>query len=734
MDKIFQRGQVLHAIELNEMVSAITSNETAIGEVASSLNDKASTADVESALVGKADASDVAEIDASISDLDTIRRNGEDLSVAIRKEFVLIGGRRYEKRINTSGVCSTENQYYFVAFPNDGVRHRWKLHIEGTLSNSNYYLTISHGDSIPNDGDTVEVLHSRKYDGKSVDDVIIESDKQYVFLCIRELSASYITGITFKKECDNIIALSSDYKPYKLMLATLGRGAIKGYLDPEGNHVSFNGDYRYSILLDVRGLDFIQYWERCTASANYPNASCLWYDADNNVIGTLTTMFKTSSSYSQVRIAKVPANAAYLRMSFHKNTEFFTVYSKCAYASFLEKVKTFKRLTGDNPNHENQYELGILHLSDIHGDEDAKKSIESFKALMRIFAPNTMPLHTGDMVHYWADEDNASINASDWWKATGLANYCYSTLGNHDVTSKTADPYEPGIDAKGRDWCWETYYAPFITRVGYEMPTGYDDPSSPNYKAMFWKKDYPYQKIRVIGLDCIHRFDGILDPATGEIQTAGYRYTTNEQELWLISTLNETLDRNNAAYGYSVIVCGHYPLDDVDEINNTTNTSENGGFVYSELTGKSVNFNASDNEYVANSSYHYRNRVDGGSQKGDVNNIGDIIETWRANGGKFVVYLCGHTHKDMMFYPKKYPNLLNLCVNRAGYSSYDNNKAYKMTRRPDFEDYISVNYIGISPDDGRLFVVKAGYVAGVISNRMECLNYDYINRKVIFEA
>lgn len=307
--------------------------------------------------------------------------------------------------------------------------------------------------------------------------------------------------------------------------------------------------------------------------------------------------------------------------------------------------------------------LALLHFTDIHGDTLAATQILDFfdKYQTKI---DDMVL-TGDAVYYYW---NDSGKGYEWYQQIGIADALF-VLGNHDgAANDNSHGWSEGTadwDFKGKEWDFDTYFADYITSRGVTPPTGYDDSTSPYYKACYWHKDYADAKVRVIGLDCMHFNDGV-------------RYTSNDQETWLAAKLQETLTSGNSAYGYSVIFLCHYPLDDFSGANETWNeTTHKFVFNHNENGGHVVDGNNQimvkchyGSSFSAEAKFSMRDRVGTvGSPsytKGTNNPIGDVIQSWMNNGGKYIAWLSGHTHSEYMYYPAKYPDMLVVGLPQAG--------------------------------------------------------------------
>lgn len=376
--------------------------------------------------------------------------------------------------------------------------------------------------------------------------------------------------------------------------------------------------------------------------------------------------------------------------------------------------------------------LTLIHCTDIHEDDTAVERILSFanKGLSEDI------LCTGDLPSGYPSSTSIHIDsAMEWIKACGLMEKALFTMGNHDSAT---------YENRAYDWLgrtqqqnYEDYFAPYIQDVGYIMPSNHASTF-----ACYWHKDYVSQKIRLIGLDCMYRCDGIVDPVTGQYISGGVKKLTSEQEEWFVQKLNETLDENNAAYGYSVVVACHYPLDDFSGSNEQWdeethkfiyNQNENGGRVMSYKTTAPVNFHKeSVSSIIMNSTFNMRNRTTYPS-KGDVNNMAEILSYWISQGGKFVAWLCGHNHNDYMFYTKYKAGVNDILVitndqagtNRPPHSGVRNNK---------YNDGISFNIVTIDTQNGLIKLVRNGFNTNKFLNSHQYMCYDYINRKVLNEG
>ena len=397
--------------------------------------------------------------------------------------------------------------------------------------------------------------------------------------------------------------------------------------------------------------------------------------------------------------------------------------------STLDKIRQ-ARFVSSSPR---EASLGLLHYSDLHGDDT---SVQKLLSYISDYAPYIdAVINTGDAVHYYADASEDYPNGAGWWRGTDLAEKTLFVLGNHDGAEKSEEKgYREGSadwDFKGKAWDFDQYFSDYAGTLGYVFPDGYDNPSSPYYKSCFWHKDFESARIRIIGLDCVHFNES-------------FRYVTGEQEEWLTARLVETLDPGSAVCGYSVIVVCHYPLDDFKGDNESWdeaahrfvfNKNPKGGRVMDGRTGAVTNFHYYGlNGYTANKRFSLRSRVatadaQYGYQSGPDNPFGDIIQAWVDKGGKFVVWLSGHCHADMLYYPEKYPGLLCLAIDQAG-NLRGNNVA---AREDGTESRVCANYYSVDTQNGLFKIVRLGLPRDRFLIGKDVFCYDYLNRVVVFE-
>ena len=221
--------------------------------------------------------------------------------------------------------------------------------------------------------------------------------------------------------------------------------------------------------------------------------------------------------------------------------------------------------------------LTIAHITDTHGED---VNIERFNRFCNYYGINTR-LHTGDIVR-------AAYNLDDFdqTKYNELFADTMVTIGNHDTANHDGSfdwSAHQGIDSFNR------YIAPLYDGWGAILA---DSASTNGY--CYYYKDFADKKIRLIVLDAMAHLTS---------QSSG-------QNTWFAARLADTLDSNNTAYDYDVIVAYHYIPSSIDLFE----------FPFTSKFG-----------------------IEGVASHSDVV---DIVTSFITDGGKFIAWLTGHTHRD----------------------------------------------------------------------------------------
>lgn len=447
--------------------------------------------------------------------------------------------------------------------------------------------------------------------------------------------------------------------------------------------------------------------------------------------------------------------------------------------------------------------LGLLHYSDWHESMKAGASLMSWGEAIKDYYASIGGtdikgwirdiINTGDVVENYRSKGKPNA----YFTVEGLADNSLFVLGNHDQcyssngdrryglvwadAGELGDGVLPAYDISTHEitdavsathkFSFNQYFNNYIENWNVTMPEGYDNPNSPYYQACYWHKDYilgyenigtdaspVYDKpvgIRIIGLDCIYRFDGILKSTKEDGTITGFEFDNNdmidiadggeglaklttEQETWLYNTLQETLDPESDAYGFEVILLCHYPLEDLPAGNvlNESGCNTTYGKVLNYRTKDRVNFefHSADTTATLDNTFDLRNRVKTsgtrGFSKGSVNNFGDILQLFQDNGGKIIAWICGHTHVDHFYYPAKYPNILTVVIDRAGETRPNNISR----RNSNSDNTLCANFYAIDVLKGLFKIVRLGLNTNSMLMPLNTLCYDYKNKKVISEG
>lgn len=189
--------------------------------------------------------------------------------------------------------------------------------------------------------------------------------------------------------------------------------------------------------------------------------------------------------------------------------------------------------------------------------------------------------------------------------------------------------------------------------------------------SMYYYKDFQESEIRLIVLDCYYDIDN--------------------QKTWLEARLNEAKDLN-----YAVITAMHEVSKTIiDKIQCTFQTLDN----YESAGG-----NQSAGKFDA------------------------IIKAFKDNGGVHIVNLCGHEHDDMIGYTSN--GVLNLVVECATtWNGWTGGNRIKGTKT-----YDCFNVFSVEKDTGVFKVVRIGDNSDHYLRAKNVLSYDYINKKVLYNA
>jgi hypothetical protein len=523
-----------------------------------------------------------------------------------------------------------------------------------------------------------------------------------------------------------------------------------------GKTYTKGGSFRMSNFIYVKGHTAINIYARVSSSntSYYNKTGALFFDENKVPIRYNTYVITSEDGRIDWYKLTIPANAVYLKV-FKADTDTVRYYfedvqtiwdiveniSVEADASldktslnpiqnkvvanalseeiisddiFRQAMVPYTNSDSSKPFYNTQVEsIGFIHFSDVHSDAATIADIKKYKNKYAQWVTDV--IQTGDAPEYYYTD----LQGFDWMPES------LYVLGNHDGAYNSNEyNWQEGSadwDYMGKAWDFNTYFAPYIQNRNITMPVGYNIPGHANENACFWHKDYPEGKLRVVGLDCMHYYDGV-------------RFLTNEQETWLTALLNETLNSSSSVYRYGVVFLSHYALDDFSGANAEWdeaehkfiyNSSSSGGYAMNRSTGQATYFHSGGSASNADPKFCWRVKQPGSganyskSIKTNTNGIGDIIEAWRQNGGNYIAWLCGHRHLDYVIYPTKYPHLLNIGIAVAGTTRSDNNLNH--TREDGTEGHTVANFISFNASSNLIKIIRLGSRRGANMKPIRCM-------------
>lgn len=436
--------------------------------------------------------------------------------------------------------------------------------------------------------------------------------------------------------------------------------------------------------IDLYGAKYVKYYANAVSTSNnYAGVTGTVYYNENKE--PLTSGIRLISyNASQASFAWftdiVPEGARYMRIgcaySLNQSDEY------CAYPQKIstDSIYGLQDILDDVTNKEStilnnsRYStdgatsgtVGFLHFSDIHGDEGAAQKIRAYYDKYSSYI-NDM-ISTGDVVYYYADDGITFYTNNNLTDAL-LA------LGNHDGATSDG-PNKQGSadwDAKGAQWDYETYFAPYISGWNVTQPTD----AATNY-LMYYYKDYTTPKVRLIVLDVMHQ-----DAA---------------QLQWLQDTLADAITND-----YTVVVASHY-------VPNTYTAD----YIVKRADGDKTTFQS----YASNSLTSIDTRFKLNTA------YADAVETFITNDGKFAVWLCGHYHTDYFTYSDTHPNILFCAINQAGYRR-GGSSGYRVVG-----DHCA-NMVTIHPASNLIKIHRIGITSDRFLRPINVVTYNYSSKKVI---
>ncbi|MBP5718717.1 MAG: metallophosphoesterase [Abditibacteriota bacterium] len=257
----------------------------------------------------------------------------------------------------------------------------------------------------------------------------------------------------------------------------------------------------------------------------------------------------------------------------------------------------------------------------------------------------------------------AKSDFSFWAKTPGHEKILF-VIGNHDTLRDHKDWKVPGVwdDQLSMQETYDGYFAANIGKWGVVYEKG----------KTYWYKDYPEKKVRMVGLDCMLRPE--IDKAADD-----------GQYEWFKKVLADAKTKD-----LSVIMAYHVPPRNCVKIkcNFTDRDKEEGGI------------NDAANKYQA------------------------AVDEFMKSGGKFVMWLAGHTHWEELCYNKDYPKQLFFCIDSANwfqsnaYSFFDRRKGTK------FRDLADAVVVDTSTKTVKMIRVGANLTSDLVPRNGITINYE----------
>lgn len=260
--------------------------------------------------------------------------------------------------------------------------------------------------------------------------------------------------------------------------------------------------------------------------------------------------------------------------------------------------------------------------------------------------------------------DQIAEKVSDDWSFWNFEE-CIFSLGNHEVwkafSTKESDPAT-------QKQCYDKYYGNIplwdVVQPANAATNGY----------CYFYKDY-ISKFRLIVLDQLH--------------------WDSTQATWFDGVLSSAKSSN-----LTVIVMGHYACGIHDNFHYNTDC----GFTTIELFGLG-------------------NSTNQGVQDGWIEQE-TILKDWIDGGGKFSVWLCGHTHND--YFGTSDKGVPCIVIEQA-----TNLRSYSDCRTESTKSQDSFNLLSIDATNQKIYIARIGNDVDKMMRSKRFLCYDYSNKQVI---
>ena len=359
-------------------------------------------------------------------------------------------------------------------------------------------------------------------------------------------------------------------------------------------------------------------------------------------------------------------------------------------AELLPVIKNYKHNqvneTGDGTPTREYQNLSLVWFSDIHSDGEELRRIVDFYNCYEEYLDGI--ICTGDVVaQTWKDDFS-------YWHKNGGDKVLFVN-GNHDTYTPINGSIKTYYSAEAG---YKRYIEPFLSATNLT--------ESPINK-MYWVKDFPESKIRLIAVDVMHlneKYDyHTYEPVRESgIYPDGGTVDNGEQLAWFISKLNEVKNTD-----WQVICAAHFPA-----YRNTDN------FIKSTF-----------------SIIPFKQNLGGQLQEEYQTAVSDFID----NGGNFICWMCGHHHEDEIFLSERDNRQLcvavDCCQRSLGYiGTYGSDEAsYQSIIKPKHtKAQDSFNIINVEPRQHFLRMYRVGTQYDGNNRRIGSIVYDYLNKTLIY--
>ena len=240
-----------------------------------------------------------------------------------------------------------------------------------------------------------------------------------------------------------------------------------------------------------------------------------------------------------------------------------------------------------------------------------------------------------------------------------------TAVGNHDAWTK--------------DWTFDTnenIYSLITSKVKENVPSIVQPDNASGIFANYYY--YDTDKVRVIVL-------------LSMMYQNNQPYFDDNQKNWLISVLADAKTNNKA-----IIIMNHCPLNpsDAEEIECSWTSKQ---------TWKTGYMHMNDT-------------------------IPECVDSFIKDGGTFICYLCGHTHRDFVLQSIRYPNQVCFVTMSARYEYVEDGWRSQNENNDDFDSY---NYIGVDLKNSVIKIKRIGTNINAWMQRRNTLCWDFKKHKLI---